>query len=158
MAETSVFSTIDQVVRWVTPLFAVIISLGVFIYRSKVKELEKLIQTEREERRKELLVEKEERKEAIKIVSELLKCYKDERKDTDKELLQGISDAMREERQWKSELEEKQSAHIHAISSKLEDLNICINRTSEKIESYINSQERICNERHKFTGTDRRGK
>ncbi len=145
MSDTDVLSMIDGILRWVTPLLAAIITLIIFIYKSKMKELEQKIEEE-----------KEERKEDTKNIIGLFKSYREERKDIDKELLQGFSEIIKEERNWKLNMDEKQSSQFSLISTKIENLNVCINRTAEKIENYMGSQEKICEERHKWNGVNRR--
>lgn len=145
VGESDFFVTFDKIVRWITPLLVAIISLSIFIYKSKVKELEQKLDEE-----------KERRKELVKEIMESFKNYKDEKKNADKELLQYVTDLIKEERKWKSDMEAKQGSHVSIMIDKIEDLNVCVNRTSDKIENYMYSQEKICAERHKWSGQERR--
>lgn len=145
MGDSDFFSVFDKVLRWATPLLVAIISLSIFIYKSKIKDIEQRIEEERERR-----------KEAIKDIIDTFKSYKEEKKNTDKELFQCVTELIKEERKWKSDMEEKQGHQASIIIDKIEDLNVCVNRTTEKIENYMYSQEKICAERHKWNGQERR--
>ena len=79
MADSDFFTTFGKMVRWVTPLLATIISLTVFVYRSKVKDLEKKIETE-----------------------------KNDRKEADKELLKIFSEETKDEKEWRDGMVGKQ--------------------------------------------------
>jgi len=139
------FKNIDPIVRWITPFLTIIIGLVIFIYKSKVKELDQRIEKE-----------VKDRKDDIKNVIELLKNFEEERKKSDKELIKNFSEEAKDEREWRASMVEKQQKQVNDIYDKLEDMNICINRVIEKIENYMISQEKICNERHKWNGVNRR--
>ena len=134
MESSDFFATFDKIIRWATPLLLAIISLSIFIYKSKIKDIEQKIEEEREAR-----------KEAIKDIIESFRGYKEEQKSIAKELVQCVA-----------EMEKKQGSQVSIMIDKIEDLNVCVNRTTEKIENYMYSQEKICAERHKWNGQERR--
>lgn len=83
----------DQIIRWVTPFVAGFIALLVFIYRGKVTELEKLIETE-----------KGERDEEIKKIMLIINDYEEDRKVAQKDLLGMFKEGLREEREFRTDM------------------------------------------------------
>jgi len=157
---SDVFKVVDQVIRWVSPIVAVIISLLVFIYRSKIRELENEIEDEKEARIIALSYEKEARKnDFIKEQEARLKDFDSifkivetneaERKVSQKELLVMFKDGLKEEREFRTDMIIKQANQIDKIFEKIEDVLISISTLNQRLESHIDTQERICQLNHK---------
>jgi len=127
----------DQIVRWVTPFVAGFIALLVFIYRGKVTDLEKLIETE-----------KEERDEEIKKIMLIIDNYEETRKEAQKDLLGMFKEGLREEREFRTDMIIKQSNQIEKIFERIEDVLVSIGRLDQRVESHVENQEKICRLQH----------
>ena len=46
-----VLNIADQIIRWITPLLAIVVSLSIYIYRYRVKELKGFIDREEKARK-----------------------------------------------------------------------------------------------------------
>ena len=138
MSETvEALRVIDQIVRWVTPLLAAAVSLAIYVYRAKVKELEREI-------KEEIKI----RKEAINDVLNVIKEYEEDRKQADEHLVQAFKEGIREERGFRTEVMVKQAEHIEHIFESLQELNSTLVRINQKLISHIENQEKICSINH----------
>lgn len=127
----------DQVIRWVTLVAGGFVALLIFIYRSKVKELEKLIQEEKEDRAKETAT-----------IMQIINTYEEERKQAHKDLLIMFKEGLREEREFRTDMIIKQSNQIEKIFEKIEDVLVSIGRLDQRLESHVINQDKICKLNH----------
>lgn len=132
-----VLNIADQIIRWITPLLAIVVSLSIYIYRSKVKELEGRI--EREEK---------SRKEDITNVMNAIKTSEDERKKDNAALILTFKEGIKEERSFRSEVMLRHTEHIEDIFKKLEELATLVGKIEQKLDSTIDYQEKICSINH----------
>ena len=131
------FKIADSVVRWSTPIIGAFITLLVFIYRSKVKELERLIEDEKVIRIKE-----------ITHVIQEMNNYENERKLAHKDLLSMFKEGLKEERIFRTDMIIKQANQIEKIFEKIEDVLVSIGRLDQRLESHVFNQEKICKLNH----------
>jgi len=127
----------DQIIRWLTPIIAGFITLIVFIYRAKVNELEKMVENERAERKKE-----------IADLMLLVNRYEEDRKESYKDFLGMLKEGLREEREFRTDMIIKQSNQIEKIFGKIEDVLVSIGRFDQRLESHVENQEKICKLNH----------
>jgi len=131
------FKIADSIVRWVTPIVGAFITLLVFIYRSKIKELERLIDEEKVARIKE-----------IADVMQEMNTYENERKLAHKDLLSMFKEGLREEREFRTDMIIKQSNQIEKIFEKIEAVHVSIEKLDTRVEGHIVNQDKICKLNH----------
>jgi hypothetical protein len=128
-----VLNITDQIIRWFTPLLAIVVSLSIYIYRSKVRSLEERIDKE-----------EKARKEDITNVMNAIKSSEEERKKDNATLIATFKEGIKEERSFRSEVMLRHTEHIEDIFKKLEELANLVGKISQKLDSTIEFQEKIC--------------
>jgi len=130
----------DQLIRYSSPLLIIIASLTIYIYRSKVKDLETKLGEEKEDREAEVKVEKDDRKESILNVVALIKQIEDD-----------VKEGIKEERNFRTEVMVKQGNQIDEINKRLEDGSVLFGKISQKLDSHMENQQTICRINHAKT-------
>jgi len=127
------YDILDKIVRWVSPLVAAIAGLIIFVYRSKVRDLEEKINLEKAEREKD-----------IADLKKLIETQSNAMREMETTILNTFKEGLREEREFRTGVSIKQAEHIEKIFEKLEDLATQFSRLDQKMLSHIDSQEKIC--------------
>lgn len=146
-----IFTVIDRVVAWVTPILAIVIGLAVYIYRDKTKNVEKKIadlkedlEDEEEKFKKLLERESEERKRDIEAILLKIKDMESTFKEAVVDLQNAFKDGIKEERSFRNEILIQHSNNIEKLFSKLDEVSVKIGQIDQKLESHIENQKRIC--------------
>lgn len=135
--QPDILSFADKIIKWGGIVATTLIGLLVFIYRSKIKDLEDKIATEKLEREKE-----------IKAMLELIKEFRNDRELVEKELLVTFKEGIKEEREFRTSVMISQGGHIENIFEKLKEVSICVGRLEERLINNIANQEKICELHH----------